>query len=83
MKAKAKYAGTIPTVEWALRVWTPGSVKAWASVPELPCDAGGVTAWLRLAWVPMAWWDSDASEWSAWVNVAAAAEPESDGRDPV
>jgi hypothetical protein len=60
---------------------TSGCVKAWVSVPAVPWPAGGVKACVRPACVPIAWCDSEAMLWSAWVNVAAGAEPVVDGRD--
>lgn len=67
---------------WALRLWAEGSVNEWASVPAVPWLAGGVKTCDRLACVPIAWCESDASEWSPWVSVTAAALPVADGCDP-
>lgn len=69
------------TVPWAEIVWLSGWVNEWVTVPAVPWPAGGVNAWVSAACVPIAWCDRDAREWSAWVTVWAAADPEAVGRE--
>ncbi len=57
-------------------------MNACVIVPAVPWPAGGVNAWVSEECVPIAWCVNDASEWSAWVRVAAAPDPVMDGRDP-